>query len=147
MNTRPVLTNSCTAFFALWSKWRVISGELLRGRYGERSDPGRDSRSMNIEKTLELLDSLLRHFGHEGRDDSKRRNNLEVIMHRAARFGFLLYRQPSGWEFSWDDAATTRNSFVIFPGLLQVADETGLPTSRPRFLREPEFTPEIAYSG
>ena len=125
----------------------MISGELLRVRYGERSDPGRDSRSKNIEKTLELLDSLLRQFGHEERDDSKRRSNLEVIMHRAARFGFLLCRQPSGWEFYWDDSPTNGNSFIILPGLLKVADETGVPNSRPRLVREPQFTPEMAYSG
>jgi hypothetical protein len=139
INTPHMLTTSPTAHMALSSRWRVISGLLLQDSYGNRTDLGDDSRCRNMSKTLRLLDQLLEQFRDEGRRDTERLKSLEGIMHRAARFGFLLFSQPSLWKFDWDQAPIAgRKSFVVFPGLLQIADVNGQPTLRPRIICEQE---------
>ena len=76
----------------------------------------------------------------EQRDDQERMRKLEEIMRRAARFGFLLFSQPSTWSFDWEAPQNAgRGALVIFPALLQVGDDEGKQRSMPRALEDQEL--------
>ncbi len=124
----------------LLSKWRTISGVLLPKIYGQSSFSRSDPRLPNIIHARRSLDSIFRPYAKEPFDDDERLRKLEDLLKRAARFGYLLFSQPSQWEFKWDNAlGAARNGLTIFPALLLVADEDGIPLQKPRVLEEQEM--------
>ncbi|KAI4210810.1 MAG: hypothetical protein LQ351_006392 [Letrouitia transgressa] len=125
---------------AFLSKWRTISAALLQRSYGSGSFSSSDPRNRNINNALEALNTLLRPYADSQRDDNERERKLEEIMRRAARFGFLLFSQPSTWNFDWETPQNAgRGALVIFPALLQVGDDNGKKTPIPRALEEQEL--------
>ncbi|TID22976.1 hypothetical protein E6O75_ATG02150 [Venturia nashicola] len=121
---------------AFLSKWRQITAALT-GNTFTQDIPGDDARLVNINSALHLADTFLRPCAKDG-DDEKRLINLEEIMKRAARFGFLLFSQPSSFHFDWTDNGS---GLVVFPGLLQVTDENGKPVASPRTFGSKEVIP------
>lgn len=113
------------------SEWRSLSAHLLKKTYDQQTFSHTDRRRHNIEKALQALDKILYPYANHNLDNDERLNKLEEILKRGARFGFLLFRQPSLWRFDWDMAAGT---MIIFPGLLQIQDENGQIIVRPRVL-------------
>lgn len=99
--------------------------------------PADDLRLVNIGNALELADTFLRPCAKD-EDHEKRLFNLEEIMKRAARFGFLLFSQPSSFHFDWSD---NDSGLVVFPGLLQVSDDNGKPVASPRVFGKKEVVP------
>ncbi|KAL9046506.1 MAG: hypothetical protein Q9214_000675 [Letrouitia sp. 1 TL-2023] len=125
---------------AFLSKWRTISAALLQRTYGSGSFSSSDPRNHNINNALEALNTLLRPYADGQRDDNERERKLEEIMRRAARFGFLLFSQPSTWNFDWETPQNAgRGALVIFPALLQVGDDNGKKSPMPRALEEQEL--------
>ena len=122
---------------AFLSKWRSISAFLLQKNYGQPNFSKDDARIPNISKGLETLDSVLFLYADESRDNQERLLNLEEIIKRAARFGYLLVSQPSLWKFEWD--RSTGSALVVFPGLQQVGDDNGQKMRMPRVVGEPEI--------
>lgn len=123
----------------LLSRWRRISGALLPKIYGQSAFSQSDPRLRNIIDARRSLDSIFRPYAKEPFDNDERLRKLEDLLKRAARFGYLLFSQPSQWEFKWDNAqGAARKSLNIFPALLQVADEDGKPLQKPRVLEEQE---------
>lgn len=65
--------------------------------------------------------------------------NLEEILKRGARVGFLLFSEPSVWEFDWDRPKDVKaGAMTIFPALIQVGDNTGQVIGTPRVLVDGE---------
>lgn len=98
--------------------------------------PADDPRLANIGSALNLADSFLRPCAKDAGDD-ERLVNLAEIMKRAARFGFLLFSQPSSFDFDWTD----NGGLVVFPGLLQISDDNGKPLVSPRTFSQKEVVP------
>lgn len=132
-------SNGEIARMVLLSRWRTISGVLLSKTYGQSTFPQNDPRLRNILDAQQSLDSILRPYAKEPFDDDERLRKLEDLLKRAARFGYLLFSQPSQWGFKWDnDQSAAEKGLIIFPALLQVADEDGKPLQKPRVLEERE---------
>lgn len=91
-----------------------------------------DSRRRNIGNALQSLEKILYPYAENHHDNEERLNKLEEILKRGARFGFLLFSQPSLWRFDWTMEAGT---LIVFPNLLQISDESGQTVSEPRVLR------------
>ncbi|MCJ1270341.1 hypothetical protein MMC22_010237 [Lobaria immixta] len=130
---------------ALLSKWRAISAALLQKTYGKQQTlSGSDSRYRNIEKALQALDKVLHPYADQSRGDDKRFKNLEEILKRGARTGFLLFSQPSVWRFDWDRPGDIKaGTMTVFPALTKVGDDYGQTISTPRVL----FNGEAAQGG
>lgn len=125
---------------AFLSKWRTVTAFLLHRTYGQSTFSKNDDRGRNIAEVLQILDSILRFYATESSDEKQRLHNLEEILKRAARFGFLLFSQPSLWKFEWDEPLNShQGSLVIFPGLLQIGDDNGQSLPRPRRVGEQEI--------
>jgi hypothetical protein len=121
---------------AFLSKWRQITAALSGNTFLQEM-PVDDPRLTNIRSALELADTFLRPCAKDAEHD-KRLLNLEEIMKRAARFGFLLFSQPSSFHFDWIDSGS---GLVVFPGLLQVSDDFGKPVASPRAFGQKEVVP------
>ena len=123
----------------LLSKWRSLSAVLLQQSYGQSGFSQGDPRHRNIQATRIFLDSILRPYIKVSSDNDERQRKLEDLLKRAARFGYLLFSQPSYWKFDWeDDQNTATERLVVFPGLLQITDDDGKPLKKPRSLEEKE---------
>jgi len=126
---------------AFLSRWRAITSTLIQPTYGSNAFPVSDTRSRNINKLLDLLDSVLYPFASNSQDSFQRRKNLEEILKRAAGVAFLLFSQPSAWQFEWEDArAREPGSLVVFPALLQTVDETGRSLNPPQAFTQIEVS-------
>ncbi|KAL8901351.1 MAG: hypothetical protein Q9207_005246 [Kuettlingeria erythrocarpa] len=125
---------------AFMSKWRAITASLLQSKYGGNSFSSYDPRNPNIAEALRSLDAILAPFATEERDSRERTQKLEEILRRGARFGFLLFSQPSTWEFDWNTPPNAgRGALAVSPALLQVGDDNGRRLPRPRTLEEQEL--------
>ena len=113
------------------SKWCPLSAHLLQTTYGQATLSHSDRRRLNIGKALHALDKILYLYADHRRDNDDRLNKLEEILKRGARFGFLLFSQPSLWRFDWD---INPGALIIFPGLLETKDQNGQIMVRPRVL-------------
>jgi hypothetical protein len=85
-----------------------------------------DPRLQTIRNTVQTANSFLAPYAN-GQDEEARLRNLEEIMKRAARFGFVLFSQPASFRFDWTD---TGAGVVAFPTLVQVTDEYGKSVGR-----------------
>ena len=72
------------------------------------------------------------------RSDPERARNLEEVVKRGARFGYLLFTQPSSWDFVWDQPGRRQGDWVVFPGLVQTCDDQGRPREPPIRYAEPQ---------
>jgi hypothetical protein len=130
-------TNARIAQAALLAKWRVLSAHLLRSKYTSYSVSPSDSRSASIEDALRALDGILLPYVDSRMDTNQRRRNLEEILRRAASFAFVLFSQPSTWNFDWGEKQSVRSgSLCVFPSLVQTIDEHGEPLRPPRVVSE-----------
>ncbi|KAL8953631.1 MAG: hypothetical protein Q9222_000517 [Ikaeria aurantiellina] len=130
-------TNTGMAFA---SRWRAVTATLLRDQYSSNSLTSSDPRHANISTALKALDSVVRPFANQQRDDRDRVQKLEEILKRGARFGFLLFSQPSLWDFDWNTPSSAgRGALVISPALVQAGDENGRKLPRPRVLEQQEL--------
>lgn len=93
-----------------------------------------DPRLTNIRNAVREADQFLAPFAKDA--DQSRLRNLEEIMKRAARLGFLLFSQPSSVLFDWQEGST---ALVIFPGLLQISNDDGKALASPRVFAQKEL--------
>ena len=109
----------------LISKWRQITAHLLQPTYGRDAIPSDDPRQVNIRELVKTLDAVLEPYA-SSRSSRERAQDLKDLVERGARFGYLLFSQPTGWSFEWKDAWTrTRGEIVVWPALVQTSDEEG----------------------
>ena len=66
-----------------------------------------------------------------------RQRNLEGLMKRAAQFAFLIFCQPSSFNFEFR-ARGGSNSQLVFPAFLQTVSDEAQIVSPPRVLSEAE---------
>lgn len=122
------------------SRWRAITASLLHSKYSGHTFTSYDSRNQNISEALQSLDAILAPFGTDERNSRERVQKLEEILRRGARLGFLLFSQPSTWEFDWaTPPSAERGALAVFPALVQVGDDNGRRLPRPRVLEEQEL--------
>ncbi|KAL9026952.1 MAG: hypothetical protein Q9196_004460, partial [Gyalolechia fulgens] len=121
-------------------RWRAITASLLQSKYGGGNFGSYDARNHNLSEALQALDTVLSPFMAQKRDERGRKQHLEEILRRGARFGFLLFSRPSTWELDWNvppDAG--RGVLAISPSLVQVGDDNGRRLSMPRTVEEQEL--------
>ncbi|KAL9606462.1 MAG: hypothetical protein Q9179_000378 [Wetmoreana sp. 5 TL-2023] len=125
---------------ALTSRWRSVTAALLQSKYGPTTFTFSDPRNANIAAALEALNAVIGSFVNEPRNDGERVRKLEEILRRGARLGFMLFSQPSLWDFDWNPAPKVgREELVLSPALIQVGDDNGRKLPRPRVLEEQEL--------
>ena len=75
----------------------------------------------------DLVESLNAALGPYGSDrDNERLQNLEELVKRGARFGYLLFTQPTDWTFHWGESQTKQSgTIVVYPALMQIGDDQG----------------------
>lgn len=81
-----------------------------------------------ITSAVRLADSILGPFSSCKNDaeDEARVRNLEEIMKRAARFGYVLVSQPTLWRFEWrTTSGPAQEGLTVWPDLVQMTDEEG----------------------
>ena len=106
---------------------------MLQQRYGKQSrDTG---RAQAIQETIASLDSILGPFVKGSVDTEQRRNNLDMILARAADFAFLLFTQPGTFRFNF---ASRQGSLTIFPALIQTVGDRGQSLDPVKALTEKE---------
>ncbi|KAF4629764.1 hypothetical protein G7Y89_g8383 [Cudoniella acicularis] len=122
---------------ALLSKWKTISGALLQQQYGQPLTEN-DPRNTAITQALAEADSILLPFVDSSVHTAGRGRNLDGIMRRAAQFAFLLFSQPSSFQFDYAGTGQA-NSLVVFPALLQTVNDEAEAVSPPRVLSAKEI--------
>jgi len=125
---------SSEGYLALTSKWKAISGTLLAARYNNPSTET-DPRGQSITHAIAAADLVLLPFTSNAA--SHRARNLDGLVRRGAQLVFLLFSQPSVWKFDWA-GNPQRGSLIVFPALLQTADEEGCVVHPPRVFTELE---------
>ncbi|KAL9107381.1 MAG: hypothetical protein Q9227_007746 [Pyrenula ochraceoflavens] len=122
----------------LLGRWRQISGALLQPTYGDGSVRPNDTRQRNVRDLTNALNTVLEPYAASP-NDIERARNLEELVKRGARFGYLLFTQPTAWNFVWDETEGRRQSdWVVFPSLVQVCDDQGRSRQPPIRYAEPQ---------
>jgi len=122
---------------AFLSQWRQITAALTGNFFTQETMAENDSRIENIRNTVQSADQFLAPYANSADHDARLRN-LEEIMKRASRLGFLLFSQPSLFRFDWSDNG---GGLVVFPALLQTSDDNGNMLPAPRRFSEREVVP------
>ena len=134
------LTIPIQAQSALFSKWKTISGVLLRQQYDQQ--PGdHDARNGSIAQILAAAEPVLHPFIDPDIDTNSRQRNLEGSMKRAAQFAFLLFSQPGSFSFDFRGGGQgqgQRDSLLVFPAFIQTVSDEAEILSPPRVLSEAE---------
>lgn len=117
----------------------MVSADLLQKTYGgQRTLSHADSRYPNIENAFQTLDRVLYPYAKQSLN-SDRLKNLEEILKRGARVGFLLFSQLSIWKFDWKEPGRARaGTRTVFPALIKVEDGNEQTTGTQRVLVEGE---------
>ncbi|KAK5165271.1 uncharacterized protein LTR77_009369 [Saxophila tyrrhenica] len=117
------LNPSSSANRAVVSKWRQLTAKLLQDKTSaSNAFPLSDPRIHNVEKLASRLDELLAPYA-SSTDGGQRRQQLEELIKRGARFGWTLFSQPTEWTFDWEAASAGQT--VVYPSLLQTSDDQG----------------------
>jgi hypothetical protein len=133
---RRIANNVEKADGALFSQWKVLTGALLEQQYGSNSQ-GSTANANDSAHIIGSMDRVLGPFVQTKHDDGKRHRNLEMILARAAKLGFLLLSQPGSFRF--DFVGNRQGNLVVFPGLVQVTSDDGQMLSPPKVLYDKEF--------
>ena len=108
----------------LVSKWRQITASLLQSTYDNRIEPN-DPRQRNIQELVKALNDILEPYA-SGHSNNERAQNLEELVKRGARFGYMLFSQPTDWTFDWNDPHSRQSgNIVVYPALVQTGDDQG----------------------
>ncbi|KAF2010374.1 hypothetical protein BU24DRAFT_454757 [Aaosphaeria arxii CBS 175.79] len=92
----------CHLDLGLISRWKQITAELLRETYVEDAFSHFDSRTINIERGVNDLYSLLRAYSDTSKDAiDARTTDLRNVLKQGARFAFTLFGTPTFWQFDW----------------------------------------------
>ncbi|KAF2760337.1 hypothetical protein EJ05DRAFT_474223 [Pseudovirgaria hyperparasitica] len=127
---------------ATFNLWRTLTANLLKSKHihdenrtlslsSALSAPPLPAAS--IHAALAALQVVLAPYVSSRYSDADRTSNLEEILKRGARFGWLLFGQPGVWEFRWELGA---GEVCIFPALVQTVGDEGERLSRERGLVE-----------
>jgi len=120
MSASIPVSNENNSQSILYSRWKVVTGALLQQRYGKQSrDP---NRAESFQDTIASLNSILAPFVKGSVDGEQRRNNLDMILTRAADFAFLLFTQPGTFRFNF---ASRQGGLTVFPALVQTVGDRG----------------------
>jgi hypothetical protein len=128
--------NPTIAQAALFSKWRTISDTLLQRQYRHQLDKN-DPHGDSITQALTATEPILHLFINPSIDMNIHRCNLKGIMRCAAQFVFLLFSQPRSFQFDYTGTGQP-DSLLVFPALLQTANDETQPISLPQMLSEKE---------
>jgi len=128
----------------LLSKWRHISGTLMAPNYGSKNISPNDPRQGNIRQLTAALESVLCLFASVP-NDQERLEKLAELVKRGAQFGYLLCTQPTEWEVDWEAPSRRQiTELVVFPALMQLADDQGRLQSSPHRFGEMAQTVTMA---
>ena len=116
----------------------------MKGRYDGRVIGSNDPRARKIQVLSQQLDAVLHRFASSS--GAERQQNLTEILKRAARFGYILFSQPTDWVFDWQlPRGASPDEAVVFPALVQIGDDQGERRTVPQRLGEEAR--QIVYIG
>ncbi|PSN59229.1 hypothetical protein BS50DRAFT_641111 [Corynespora cassiicola Philippines] len=111
-----------------FSKWKVLTATLLKNNQNLQS-PGES-------KLFKELNAVLAPFVQGSSEEDQRRDNLNLIIRRAAALALLLFSQPGSFRF---DFSNQTKGIVVFPALVQIVGDQAQKLSPPRLLLEKEM--------
>lgn len=148
-------TDMYAAFDSILTHWRRTTTYLMCRNYNINTPIlSPDSRRYTISKIVDDLDIALSYLTSQAQDGT-RTQDLEDLVEQGAKFGWLLFSQPSLWKFDWrcGDCSRERVEYVecnhvVFPALLQLSDKHGKALKVARQMSEVELMkPEMLRSG
>ena len=75
------------------------------------------------------------------RDEKTARQHLVELLKNSADFAALIFKQPSSFEFRWDQATSARSgeerTLIVVPALVKVADEQGRRLEKQQIIMQP----------
>lgn len=117
------------ALAMILSHWRRVTSLLMSHNYDIHwtilhSDP----RQRTMRKLLTDFDVVLSHLTSQTHGGT-RMQDLEHLVEQGAKFGWLLFSQPTVWTFDWRCGGSSLESLgdrlVVFPALLQLSNPKG----------------------
>ena len=112
-----------------------MTATLASSLYGRDAFGPQDTRLEQVHSVVGDIDTFLAPLA-DNVDHETRLNNLEEIVKRSARLAWTLFSQPCEFQIDWRDEG---QGLVVYPGLLQVADENGKQMRQPRSFAKKEF--------
>ena len=121
------------------TKWRQLSAFLLHPNRSDRTPlaPPEEATARQAQQLAWELNRFLEPFvlcdrglGYE------QESHLQQVLTECARFGYVLFSQPSEYRFDYDDQGRL-GGFVVCPGLERVSDEEGRRYTTPQVLAAP----------
>lgn len=124
-------------FNTVFSKWRSETAFLLQPLRSNRTPlrPNETELQPSIDRNMALLDEIVQPFISPGPSAKEQQGkNLRAIMFEAAKFGLILFSQPTSWAFDWKTGrkgsntttnAQPRSSLVVFPALVKSSNVNG----------------------
>lgn len=120
-------------------KWRQLSAFLLHPNRSDRTPfaPSGEATAQQAQQLALELNRFLEPFVLRGRERSyEQESHLQQVLTECARFGYVLFSQPSEYRFDYDDQGRL-GGIVVCPGLERVSDEEGWGYMTPQVLAAP----------
>lgn len=133
-------TDKHLAHARILSHWRRTTAHLMSHYYAidlrmRSSDP----RRYKINNLVNAIDGVLAPLISR-MDDGSRIQDLEHLVERGAKFGWLLFSQPSLWTFDWRCKTSSLEclecDLVVLPALMQLSDKHGQALKTARTMSE-----------
>lgn len=123
------------------TKWRQLSAFLLHENRSERTPlaPPEEATAQQAQQLARELNRFLEPFVLRDRDGElgyDQESHLQQVLTECARFGYVLFSQPSEYRFDYDDQGRL-GGLVLCPGLERVSDEEGRRYATPQVLASP----------
>jgi hypothetical protein len=99
--------------------------------------PTEDVSTQQAQQLAVLLNRFLATFVAGSRDEQyEQENHLREVIVQCATFGYLLFSQPSEYQFRYD-CDNKQNGVVVWPGLRKISGEDGVRYDFPQSLVAP----------
>ena len=112
----------------------------MQDNYGQAQLSRNDPRLQRGSELADAIDNVLRPFASNRYSHEERIDNLRNVIARAVRYGYILFSQPSSWDFDWNlGKEESGDGMVVFPALVQISDEQGTLFAKPRRVAQREY--------
>ena len=121
------------------TRWRQLSVFLVHPNRSERTPlaPSEDVSTHQAQRLAVSLGRFLQTFVPAARENRyEQENHLREAIVECATFGYVLFSQPSEYQFQWD-AQSKHSAIVTCPGLAKISDEKGRRYSSPQIVVSP----------
>lgn len=129
---------TCVAQYECIAQWKQLTAILLYDTYIKNGFMAADSRTRNMDRTIEDLDPLLQSLTGPSCCNGERMESLKGIVRDAAVLAFILFSRPSLWQFNWllESLHGPKGTVATFPTLLRTTDSEGKSIDPPEVFRQ-----------